>query len=142
MIFRSISTPKPSKGLKIVSAQQAVPNQSISLAEMLRRFVRKEALPIGHPANFGSDGAIDPESESPFNIDLEKAKHWDLTEKAEFKDAVMVERDRVSKIARGKELADKAKKAEAEKKAFDKKVRIAARKYAKQVPGGQGPPSI
>lgn len=138
IVVRKCAFPEPSKGAPGGRPKQVVPDQSLSLKDILNRFVRKEPLPVGHDGTFGSDGDIDPESDSPFNIDQEKAKHWDLTEKAEFQDMVMEERDRLSKLAEGKKMAEKAKKAEADKKAFDEKVRVAAIEYVKNNPGSSG----
>lgn len=113
-----------------------VPDQSLKLQDILARFVRREALPVGQVGRYGSEGSIDPESDSPLNIDQEKAKYWDLTEKDEFAREVMRVRAEHETKVRKLEAEAKAKKEADEKAAFDKKVRIAARKYAKENPGG------
>lgn len=139
MVSKANAFPKPWDGVSFEGVKdQVVPDQSLTLKEILTRFVRGEALPVGQKHTYGSDGSIDPESESNFNVDLEKAKHWDLTEKAEFRDAVMAERERLGKVEASKKKDADEKKALADKAAFDKKVRIAAKKYAKQYPGGTG----
>jgi len=50
-----------------------VPMQSMSLREILRRFVRKESLPVSHEGTY----------EDRYDYDLEKLAHEDLTVKEE-----------------------------------------------------------
>lgn len=140
MKFKSIAIPAPSSGVPGGRPKEVVPNQSMSLKEMLERFVRKEPLPVAHSGKFGSEGEIDPESDSEFNIDQEKAKGWDLTEKEEFADKV---RAKHAEWHAAEQEKLRKQKAEAEAKAkadWDKKVRMEARKLAKKA--GQKPPSI
>lgn len=114
-----------------------VPDQSLSLREILKRFTRHEALPIGSNTHYGSDGSIDPESDSEFNIDVEKARYWDLTEKDDFKAMVYAEKARHEKIEKAK--ADKVKAANAakQKAEFDSAVqREAAKMAGKTTPAG------
>lgn len=139
MKFKKSSIPTPDVGISYLGViDQVVPDQSLKLQDILQRFVRKEALPVGHPSRYGSDGEIDPESDSPFNIDQEKARHWDLTEKQEFRDEVMKAREEFESARKAQEKAEAEKKAKADQEAFEKKVRIAARKYAKENPGNRG----
>lgn len=140
MKFKSIAVPEPSQGTKVEGVKNVVPDQSMSLREILQRFVRKETLPVGHQGVFGSDGAIDPDSDSEFNIDQEKARGWDLTEKDEFNEKVRAEvrkHEAAESQKKAKEAADAAAKAKAD---YEKAVRIAARKLVKK--GGEQPPSI
>lgn len=113
MKFKGKAIPQPSEGLVITEVDQVVPDQSLSLKEILKRFVRHEALPIGNNASFGN--GQDPEGDSPLNIDLEKAAHWDLVERQEFK-------QKVEDMQRQYESQEKSKreKAHAEKVAKDK----------------------
>lgn len=134
MKFKGIAIPQRSAGIVITEPDQVVPDQSLTLKEILARFTRGEALPVGLPVQYGSQTEIDPESDSEFNIDLEKSRSWDLTEKMEF-------RQRVDEVkaefeARQKEKDAKTKAAEAEKQKadFDKKVRLAAKKLAAKNP--------
>lgn len=140
MKFKSIAIPEPSKGTPGGRPSQAVPDQSLSLQDILARFVRKEPLPVGHKAAYGSEGSIDPESESEFNIDQEKAKGWDLTEKDDF--AEKVREKHAEHHAAEHEKAQKAKSdAEVKAKAdYEKQVRLAARKLLKKQ--GSKDPSI
>lgn len=136
--YKGVAWPSPTPGEKRKGKKEVVPDQSLSLKEILRRFVRNEALPVGHKAVYGSDGEIDPESDSQFNIDQEKAKHWDLTEKDEFREEVMKIREehiKAEKQAKAKKDKEAAEKAE---KDFARKVRLAAKKYAKKYPGEAG----
>lgn len=55
--------------------RQTVPNQSMSLKEILRRFTRRESLPIEKQGVY----------EDRF-IDLEKVQWMDLTEQKEYRD--------------------------------------------------------
>lgn len=143
MKFKSIAIPEPDKGCahgKPVRVSIAVPNQSMSLREMLQRFVRKEPLPVAHSGHYGSDGEIDPDSDSEFNIDQEKAKGWDLTEKEEFADKVRAKHAEWHALEQEKKRKEKAEAELKAKAEWEKKVRIEARKLAKKA--GQKPPSI
>lgn len=73
MKFRSVSIPESSIGLTVVGPKLTVPDQAMSLAEILMRFTRNEALPI-------DQGGVYHESED----DLGKVGHLDLVERAEF----------------------------------------------------------
>lgn len=118
--------------------KQVLPDQSLSLKEILQRFVRHEALPVGRNMTYGSENYIDPESDSELNIDVEKARYWDMTEKAEFKARVKeyesVHQTNEAKRAKAKATAD-AKKAELE---FNEKVEKRARELAKKPPENGG----
>lgn len=138
MKYKGIAIPSPSQGRGATGKKIVVPDQSMSLKEILTRFVKHESLPVAHKGVYGSDGEIDPESESEFNIDQEKAKHWDLTEKQEFRDKVAEYHEEFEKSRREKAQREAEEKAKKEKAEFDKKVRIAARKYAKENPGNPG----
>lgn len=73
MKYKSISIPAPSLGELGGRKKLVIPNQSLSLQEILERFTRKEALPIGRDANYHES-----------DDDLEKVAHFDLVDKAEF----------------------------------------------------------
>lgn len=140
MIFKKSSIPQPSRGYRIKEKDQVVPDQSMSLKEILTRFTRSEPLPVGHNGSYGSDSGIDPESDSPFNIDLEKARHMDLTEKDDFKELVAQAEAEHKAAEQKKAETGRQKKAEKDKAEFEKRVRMEARKLAKKaVPPG---PSI
>lgn len=75
MKFKSFSIPPISVGEAGGRRRQTVPNQAMSLEEILQRFVRNEPLPIGRDALYheGED-------------DLSKLDDLDLTEKKEYAD--------------------------------------------------------
>lgn len=138
MIFKGKAIPAPSQGEKGGRPKQVVPDASMSLKEILQRFVRKEPLPVAHNGVFGSDGLIDPESESEFNIDQEKARGWDLTEREEFADKVRAKHAEHHALEVEKQRKVK-QEAEAKAKAdFDKRVRLEARKLTKKQAGSTG----
>lgn len=121
MQFKSRSCPEPSKGQAGGRKRQVVPNQAMSLGEILQRFVRHEPLPVGKEGVYheGED-------------DLSKLDVMDPTEKKEYADRlrqtqreykeqqrikrVKLENEERAKIA-AKLAADIAAKAAAEKKA-------------------------
>lgn len=73
MKFKSIAFPKPQGGEVYTGRKLTVPDQSMGLKEILRRFVRNEAVAVGREGVY-------VESED----DLEKVAHFDLVEKEEF----------------------------------------------------------
>lgn len=110
MKYISKSVPELSQGLSFEGVEElTVPNQSMTLQEILQRFVRKEKLPVGKEVSF---------SES--NYDLEKLSSMDLVERDEF-------------IAEQKRVAarfERQQKAKAEAEAQ----RLAALEAAKKLP--------
>lgn len=74
MEFRSKAVPSPSIGKDFTGVKDiTVPNQSMSLREILERFSRQERLPIEKPVSY-----FDSEH------DLEKIRHLDLVDRADF----------------------------------------------------------
>lgn len=120
MKYKSIANPKPTPGVVFKGEKLVVPNQAISLQEILERFTRNEALPIGKEPVFH-------ESED----DLEKISKADLVDKAEF----------------SQKLIDTQKKYEKQEKARKKKIeeeeraKIAAELAAKEKAKGSEPPA-
>lgn len=130
MKFRSVACPLPSKGVKLSGKKLVVPDQSLPLREILERFTRHEALPIGHKVDWG--GVDDEAPESELDVDLEKLAHADLTEKDEFREKVLAVKSKYEE-----EEKARREKLAADKKAADEKklqLRIAreARKLAKK----------
>lgn len=125
MKYKGIATPSPSLGIDFSKIKdECVPNQSMSLAEILKRFVRGEALPVGFESQEGEAFHTDE--------DLEKMKYADLTDKAEYsaklnKIQVAHRRQEEQKAAKAKANADKKAKI-----AQQKKIEEAARKLAKE----------
>ncbi|QCQ85060.1 hypothetical protein [Blackfly microvirus SF02] len=112
MKFKSIASPAPSQGLVITGKKLVVPDQTLSLQEIIERFTRGEALPIARAPVFDEDG----------EDDLEKVSHMDLVDKQEFVDSLKKtqldfekqekkkarkERERLDKLAVEKLAADK-----------------------------------
>lgn len=73
MEFKSVAIPKRWAGITITEKKLVVPNQAMSLHEILERFTRNEQLPIGKETNY-DDG----------EDDLEKMVHLDLVDRAEY----------------------------------------------------------
>lgn len=104
--FKSHAWPAPSKGVIYTDKPMVQPNQSMSLQEILERFTRNEALPIGREVNYH-------ESED----DLEKVQHMDLVDREEFVNGLKETRKRFdSQEAKKKADQEAAIKAELEKK--------------------------
>lgn len=126
MKFKLSSCPEPSEGQDYTNEiDQVVPDQGLSLEEILTRFTRGEPLDVGFDTNQGS------EDENPLNIDLEKLANSDLVDKAEFI-------GQLQELQKKYEDQEKAKAAEAaakKQKEFEeldkKRIQTAARKLAK-----------
>lgn len=73
MKFKSIAIPGPSMGVKITGKKIVVPDQSLSLQEILDRFTRGEPLEIGRDVQYHES-----------DDDLEKMSHLDPVDKAEY----------------------------------------------------------
>lgn len=121
MSFKSLCSPKPAKGqdyrgVKVLT----VPNQAMTLEEILTRFVRGEALNIGREVNYYDS-----------DDDLEKVAKGDLTERDEF-----VEKQRDIQKRWEKQEKEKAKKvAEEEREKIREQIRQEeAAKAAKATP--------
>lgn len=87
----------------------------MSLEEILRRFTRGEPLDVDMGGEYGED-----DIDNPLNVDLEKLKTADLTEKAEYQERLnevktKYEKQEAEKSAKAKKAAfEKAEKAKAE----------------------------
>lgn len=91
------------KGAKV----HTVPSQSLTLADILKRFVRREPLPVSHDAMY----------ETRFG-DLEKIQHEDIVDKRERAEEI---RQTISKAKkRMKDAEDARVKAEIERQAKEK----------------------
>lgn len=73
MKFKSRAITKVSQGVTFDEAKIVIPNQSMSLEEILTRFTRGETLAVAQPVNYH-------ESED----DLEKVSQMDLVDKEEY----------------------------------------------------------
>lgn len=117
MIYKSIASPVPSIGTRLKGKKIVVPNQALSLQEILERFTRNEPLEIGRETSY-DDGPDD----------LEKVSKMDLVDREEF----------VDKLKHTKKQYEKQEKAKAEKekKRLDDLAieKLAAEKAAKTPP--------
>lgn len=109
MIYRKSRIPLPSKGLVNTAKKIVVPDQSMSLQEILTRFTRGEPLAVAHPEAYGGNEDLEDE----LNLDLEKVAKSDLTERDELAEKIRGIRDEHEKA----EKTAKQKKAEAQAKA-------------------------
>lgn len=131
MKFNSISLPDPSKGMDYSKVKsQVVPNQSMSLAEILARFTRGEPLAVGQPVEYGQQE--DVVDYNPLHADLEKIAHADLTEKDEFRAELAKIAKEYERQQAEKEAAKKARDFEEAEKARKLEIRKEARKLAAQ----------
>lgn len=113
--FKSKSIPPISPGYDCThQVKEVVPDQSMSLREILERFTRGEAVPIG------KEGTFDEDSDSEDSVDLEKMGKADLVDKEEYYAKLQdtknaYEKQEKAKNAKAAKLAKE--KAEAEYKA-------------------------
>lgn len=84
MKYVAIAIPDPSVGQDYSKEKDiVVPNQSMSLKEILDRFTREQSLPVGMDVQDG-----DPDLDNPLNVDLEKMAVADLVDKEEYKNSL------------------------------------------------------
>lgn len=115
--------PAPSVGQKFSGPKKVVPNQSMSLEEILSRFTRGEPLEIGRDAQFHES-----------DDDLEKVSHMDLVDKAEFAEKLEDTKRKYDKQekTKAKKLAEQREKMAVDQIIADKKAaEEAAEKKAK-----------
>lgn len=123
MRYKKSSIPKPSKGVDFSKEVDiVVPDESMSLEEILKRFTRGEAVAAGHETEFDNDS----------EIDMEKLRNADLVDKAEMADQMKEVQKRFDEQEKARKDALNLEKSEASKKAEEKRIRIAARKLAKR----------
>lgn len=120
MKFKGIAIPKPTEGVSFFDVvNQTVPNQSMSLEEILRRFSRGEPVPVGQEVNY-----------SDSDVDLEKLKNLDLVDREEYINSLNEVKKKFELQEKRKAEAEKVKAAEREKALQEKKIRLAAKKLA------------
>lgn len=125
MNYVKSSKPEPSEGVSFENeVDQVVPDQSLSLEEILTRFTRGEAMPVGMETQEGI------EDDNPLNVDLEKLANSDLVDKEEFIGKLRDLQNEYTKQEKQKAAEVAAKKAEEYKKLDAKRIRIAAKKLA------------
>lgn len=122
MRYLSISCPTPAKGQSDFGPKQVVPNQALSLQEILERFTRGEAVSVGKPYSYDED----------VDVDLEKVKNLDLVDREEYIESLKKTQttfERQEK-AREKKKRDKLEAELAEKIERDLKAKMATEKGA------------
>lgn len=120
--FRSIAWPKPSSGTKVVGVSMTLPDQSMSLATILDKFVRNEPLDV-HMHGEASRFANVDDFDNPLNIDYEKLQHADLVEKAEFSDYLSSVKAKFDAEEKSRVAAQEAAKRRAEVDEIAAKIR-------------------
>lgn len=129
MKFKKLSIPEPSVGTDYFDViDQVVPDQSMSLDEILTRFVRGESLPVGFDVQEGDENETRPELA---DVDLEKLANSDLVDKAEFVDKLKNLQYAYDKQEREKAEIIKAEKQKKFEELDKKRIRMEARKLAK-----------
>lgn len=118
MKYKSVSLPAPSKGTEAKGPELVAPNQALSLRQILERFTRNQAVPVGrdHSYDEGED-------------DLEKVAHMDLVDKAEFV-------EKLKQTQKDFEKQEKAKAAAQRKKLEDEE----RQKIAEELKKAESPP--
>lgn len=128
MRYKTLAIPKPSLGADFSKEKNiVVPDQSMTLEEILSRFTRDEALPVGQQIEYG-----DEDMENPLNVDLEKMALADLVDKAEYAESLSEVVKNFEKQEKQKAAAEKKAQDDAFKIADDERVRLAAEKLAKE----------
>lgn len=105
MKFKSVATPEVWPGRKVMGPKIVVPNQAMTLHEILERFTRQEELPIGKDVQYH-------ESED----DLEKVSHMDLVDRAEYIESLK-ETQKVFKTQEAKKAKEEKERIMSEAKA-------------------------
>lgn len=120
MKFKSIASPEPSKGSVTEGKKIVVPNQAMTLQEILERFTRNEQLPIGKDVQYH-------ESED----DLEKVQHMDLVDREEYMDKLKETQRVYKRQEAAKEKAYKEKLAAEYKQKLEDELKKAPEKGPK-----------
>lgn len=124
MKFRTESIPTPTKGISFAGIKdQVVPDRSMSLKYILERFTRGEAVPVAHET-----------SEGVQEEDLEKIRHADLVDKAEYKEKL----EEVKKAYDKQEKAKLKKQRELDEQKAQEELQAKIKEEAKKLASGSG----
>lgn len=118
-MFKSVAVPEPWAGITIEGPDMVVPNQALSLQEIIERFTRGEALPIEKEFNYHES-----------DDDLEKIRHMDLVDREEYMSALERVKARYNAYEQ-KKAKEAAEKIEAETRAkieAETRAKVAAEK--------------
>lgn len=122
MKFKKLAIPEPSEGIDYSDeVSLVIPDQSLSLEEILQRFTRGEELPVGF------EGVFDEETED----DLEKLGRADLVDKYEYSQKMQEIQKEFEAQEKAREKAEREAEEKRQQAELDKKIRIAAKKLAK-----------
>lgn len=130
-MFFSNAMPPVDKGLDCSEWPEiTVPNDAISLEEMLRRFTVGEPLDVEHSGNYVDDLSEDDEYTDPAlaGVDLEKMAKADLVDKEEF--IGRLKKSRETFEAQEKEKRDKEEAERKEREEEETYQRILKKKEA------------
>lgn len=122
MKFRALACPPPSPGTVMNSVSMTVPDQAMSLATILERFVRNEPLDVhmyGEASRFSNVEDFD----NPMNIDYEKLQYADLVEKQDYSDFLASIKNRYESAEKAKAAKAEAAKRAKEHEALVQKIR-------------------
>lgn len=112
MKYNSRAIPEPSKGVDFSDEVSiTVPNQALSLKDILERFTRGEPVAVGKQANW------DEEADTESSIDYEKLATADLVDKAEYVNHLRDVKRKYDKQEKDKEIAKKATELKAKEEA-------------------------
>lgn len=105
--FKAVAWPAPPKPKDYKDqVRVTLPDQSLSLEDILDRFTRNESVPVGKHVQFDSEAELD----SAMTVDIEKIMRADLVERANYFDML----ENVKKTFEKEEKARQKKTAEAE----------------------------
>lgn len=116
MNYKAIANPQPYAGRKPGGKREVVPDQSMSLEEILSRFTRGEAVNVGKDVNYHES-----------NDDLEKVSRMDLVDKAEYSEKLRQTQFDFNKQQKAKAAAERKRLAEEVKADLKKEAEKAAK---------------
>lgn len=118
MKYKSIALPQPDEGISFKGVKKiTVPDQGLSLREILKRFTR------GEPVEVGKDPQYDEQANTEESIDYEKLAVADLVDKAEYVERLKQVRRDYEKQEKQRQIKLKAEAMEAAKKEAAEKLK-------------------
>lgn len=118
--FKSVAWPLPSPGKDFQGEERlTVPDQAMSLQQILDRFVRNEPVAVGKDVQFDED----PDLGNPLNVDLEKLLKMDRVDRDEYF-------EQVNTLTRQYKKEQDAREKKRKKDALDAYVKEQAEKLA------------
>lgn len=115
MKFKGLAIPLVSQGISYKDVKKlTVPDDSLSLKDILERFVRGEPVSVGMEVNY------DPEAENDDAEDIEKLRHMDLVDREEYINKLKAKERLFRKQEEEEKMRLKAEKLAAERAAKEK----------------------